>query len=261
MSLLIPSKGAIILFLILSTAKGIAQTSDSYFRKIATPFLGKPYVAGTLEKPGEEHLIINLDSVDCTTFVEYVVAQLMEPCEDPISDATRSANLIKIRYRGGILNGYCSRLHYFSDWINDNLQKGVIEEITEIMGGEAFTAPINYMSMHPNSYPRLKENPLRIDSIRQIEKHLNQLELFYIPKSKLNSLSGMIKEGDIIAITTTIKGLDIAHVGFAYYNEKRVLHLLHASQTHKKVVIDPLPLYEYLMQNSKQSGIRILRMK
>ena len=36
--------------------------------------------------------------------------------------------------------------------------------------------------------------------------------------------------GDIIAITTKMPGLDIAHVGIAEYKEGK-LHLLHASST------------------------------
>ena len=41
---------------------------------VAESYLGVPYVAGTLESEGAERLIINEDSVDCTTFVELSVA-------------------------------------------------------------------------------------------------------------------------------------------------------------------------------------------
>lgn len=37
-------------------------------------FIGTPYVAATLERGDEEQLIINREEVDCTTFVEYVLA-------------------------------------------------------------------------------------------------------------------------------------------------------------------------------------------
>ena len=37
-------------------------------------FLGTPYVAGTLETKGAEHLVVNLREYDCVTFVENVVA-------------------------------------------------------------------------------------------------------------------------------------------------------------------------------------------
>ena len=37
-------------------------------------FLGTPYVTGTLETEGAEHLVVNLREYDCVTFVENVVA-------------------------------------------------------------------------------------------------------------------------------------------------------------------------------------------
>lgn len=36
--------------------------------------LGVPYVAGTLDEGKEENLVVHLDKVDCTTFVETVLA-------------------------------------------------------------------------------------------------------------------------------------------------------------------------------------------
>ena len=41
---------------------------------IGTSFIGTPYVAHTLEVPGPERLVVNLQGLDCTTFVEKIVA-------------------------------------------------------------------------------------------------------------------------------------------------------------------------------------------
>lgn len=81
----------------------------------------------------------------------------------------------------------------------------------------------------------------------------------YIPKDSLNLHNiSQIHNGDIIAITTSIKGLDISHVGFAYWVNGK-LHLLHASLNKKQVIIENIPLNEQLQQHKSQSGIRVLR--
>ena len=70
----------------------------------------------------------------------------------------------------------------------------------------------------------------------------------------------MLKDGDIIAITTNIPGLDVVHLGLACY-EKGVLKLLHASSTQKMVVVSQEPLAQMLKRNKKFTGIRVLRIK
>ena len=80
-------------------------------------------------------------------------------------------------------------------------------------------------------------------------------------KAKLKnpeSLQAYIKDGDIIAIVTNKKGLDISHIGFAAWH-KGNLHLLNASSIHKKVVEEPMSLYKYMMRHPSQTGIRIIR--
>ena len=67
-----------------------------------------------------------------------------------------------------------------------------------------------------------------------------------------------IMDGDIIAITTKLPGLDIAHVGIAEYRNGK-LHLLHASSTLGKVVVSDTPLSHMLNNNKSWTGIRVVR--
>ena len=39
-------------------------------------------------------------------------------------------NLQKIRYRDGVIDGYTSRLHYTSDWIENGVRQGFLEDVT-----------------------------------------------------------------------------------------------------------------------------------
>ena len=101
-----------------------AQSIETKMVSHALSFLDVPYVANTLEMDGEEELVINCDEVDCTTFVEYVMALAKTPeqANGDISETAFAENLTKIRYRNGKIDGYTSRLHYVSDWINNGLR-------------------------------------------------------------------------------------------------------------------------------------------
>ena len=240
------------------TEVSAGETKKLEFRDAIMPFLGKPYVSATLEGNAVEKLVINLDSVDCTTFVEYVTASMLSnQSVDSITDAYKDA-LKSLRYRNGKIDGYASRLHYFSEWISDNQRRGNVTEITGDFQNQPFTEKAGYMSTHPDKYKQLKDNPALVKKIKASEDYVNSLETFYIPKDMIAQQDSLIKEGDIIAITTDMPGLEIAHVGFAVI-QNGVVHLLHASTDKKMVLIDPRPLSEYLAGNKKQTGIKVVR--
>jgi hypothetical protein len=66
-----------------------------------------------------------------------------------------------------------------------------------------------------------------------------------------------LKSGDIIAITTSQKDLDVVHMGIVLI-EGKTAKLLHASSKQGAVVIDQLPLDKYL-EKYRHSGIRVFR--
>jgi len=225
----------------------------------AKKLLGTPYVAGTLEVNAREELVVNLDEVDCTTFVEQVLAMALADKRDERTEEGFRKALTQIRYRDGELDGYPSRLHYFSDWIADNERMGVIEERTPSLSAEKQTLQLNFMSTHPESYRQLKEDSALVSEMKAVEARWQGVEVSYLPKGRLaeNPEQLGIKNGDILAITTNIKGLDVVHVGFACWIGER-LHLLHASSIAKKVIEDPQPLYEYSKTKRTHTGVRVL---
>ena len=81
-------------------------------------FIGTPYGAHTLE--GEQEILtVNLDSLDCTTFVETAMALAYTIVEQRTSWRDFIYNLRRLRYRNGEVDGYPSRLHYIADWVVD----------------------------------------------------------------------------------------------------------------------------------------------
>lgn len=226
---------------------------------IANGFIDEKYVGGTLEQGIGEPLFISCTKLDCTTYVELVlaIAKTVNDGSRRFTDVCR--NLETIRYRNGKNCGYASRLHYISWWIADSAKSGIIEEITPQISNERLSLNINFMSTHPGSYPLLAESPEIVKEIEQFEIPYRDIEVSYIPKEKIGPyVCKEIKAGDIIAITTSITGLDVAHIGFAHYNNG-TLCLLHASSNKGKVIKDTTPLSDYLANNRRHTGIRVFR--
>ena len=221
-------------------------------------FLGTPYASGTLEAEGPEHLVVNLRKFDCFTFVENAVAltRLLESKDRTLSRFERL--LREIRYRGGRLRGYPSRLHYFSEWIYDNGKKGFVRDVTSAVGGKPVRMNIRFMTEHPDAYPALKDKN-NMKRIRAVEKALSRRPLSVIPKKALRRLEGRIRDGDVIAIATSREGLDVQHVGLALSVGGRI-HLLHASSVHGMVVVTRETLHRYLSRSRRRTGILVARL-
>ena len=240
--------------------KADSTTSTLWF---ARQFLGVPYVAHTLEVNNDEQLVVNTRQLDCTTFVEALTI-CAHNGRHTWNDYLMTLRML--RYRQGVMDGYTSRLHYFSDWIRDKQAMNIVTEIQS--PNPPFTAvqqvKVNYMSTHPMAYKALKAQPEQVPIIRQQEQQLTGMKARYIPKSALRrstkALRQAVKDGDIIAITCNKKGLDIAHLGFAVW-QKDGLHLLNASMIHKKVVLEPMTFYQYLQKHPSHTGIRVIRLK
>ena len=230
----------------------------------ARKFLGRPYVAYTLEVlDGEERLVVNTRQLDCTTLVENVTALTLCAYRNLYTYRDYLNALVAMRYRKGIIDHYPSRIHYFTDWIQENTAAGIVTEVQT--PNPPFTAlqtvKVDYMSTHPQSYKALRLHPEYVSEISQMERRITGLQFRFIPKSEVKDTKAMreaVHDGDIIAITCNKPGLDIAHLGFAVW-QRDGLHLLNASQLHKKVVEEPMTLYAYLQKHPSHTGIRIIR--
>jgi hypothetical protein len=220
-------------------------------------FLGTQYEAGTLEGKTEICRVL-LDRLDCVTFFETSLAIATQIMKQKYSVNDLILRVGFTRYRGGLEDGYITRLHYTADWIYDNIQKGIIYDVTEELGGEKYAPNVSFMSKNTNYYPPLKENPELVEEIEKIELDINSRDYYYVPKDKVEMIEPMLLTGDIIAITTPIEGLDYGHVGMIYKIEDDTSRFLHASSEQMKVVLDDT-ISKYLSRNKRQTGITILR--
>jgi hypothetical protein len=232
---------------------------------IGRSFVGTAYVPQTLEADGPEGLVINFRGLDCVTFVEnaYSLARFLKLgganalATRPVAEAAYARLLAELRYRGGVLDGYPSRLHYFSDWIADNTRRGLIVDITAQLGGVRDDEPINFMSTHPDAYRQLGD-PANLAAVRATEVELNARGRMFVPEARIADVAAGIQDGDIIAATSTVAGLDVAHTGLALWVDG-TLHLLHAPLVGDSVEISIVSLAERIVSISGQDGIIVAR--
>lgn len=224
---------------------------------VGQTFLGTPYVAKTLEIGESESLVINLQGMDCTTYVENVLAFSTLLMEGKMNFDSFASTLENIRYKDGKLDGYASRLHYFSEWIVNNEQKKLLEDVTAEIGGIEIKKDINFMSTHRDLYPFLQDEE-NFKKIKASENYLNHQSICILPQDQIEANENQIMNGDIIALTTSITGLDITHTGIAIREKDGRIHLLHASSS-GKVEVSELPLVEYLKKIKKNTGIMVAR--
>ncbi len=235
------------------------RTPNEAISFIGKKFIDTPYAPSTLEGDTEQ-LTVNLDKMDCTTFMETVTAMAITVSEKRNSWQDFLYNLENIRYRQGRVDGYASRLHYISDWIVDNTHRGNITEVTDRLQGAGHQIKtLDFMSTHRDSYPALSDS-VQYERIKAVEVGYRSHRFPYIKSSVLmgKGATNILRDGDIIAFTTKTEGLDVSHVGIIIV-DKGIVRLLHASSKAGKVTIDPLPLAEYLRKNRNITGGRVIR--
>jgi hypothetical protein len=207
----------------------------------------------------KEVLVINLKKFDCVTFIENMVAltQTRRATGAPTYE-TYKKNVTNIRYRNGIV-GYAERLHYFSDWLFENEKRGILKNITKELGGEVYPKIVFYMSLKRDTLYGNMADSATFQAVKTIEETITKREKFYIPKERIADMESKIKDGDIIAITNRLDGMDMAHTGLAMRKNGRV-YMLHASSKYRKVMLTDVPLSDYLLGNKGQTGIMIGRL-
>ena len=223
---------------------------------------GTPYVAHTLE--GEtEMLTINIDELDCTTFVETLYGLVKTTINGRYSWRDYAHHLEDLRYRHGDMGDYSTRLHYMSDWIIDNSSRGNIEDVTgEISCVRYKVKTIDYMSTHRDSYPSLKDDAI-FEKVKNVEVGYRNHRFPYIKKENLNSdaVKKVVKRGDFVGLVTRMEGLDLSHLGIVEKDERGNLVLLDASSIGKKVMLEPVDMKTMLMKRKSNEGVRFFRIK
>ena len=242
-------------------ASGI-KTPNELVAFYADKLLSTPYVAHTLEGD-EELLTINIDELDCTTFIESLYALARTTMNGRYSWRDYAANLENLRYRNGEMGDYSTRMHYISEWILNNSARGNLKEITaDLPHADYLIKTIDFMTKHKDSYRSLKNDSAMVEKIKGYEMALRNHRMPYLKKSWLGdkAVKAALRNGDFVGLVTKIEGLDISHLGIIHKDDKGEIYLLDASMSGGKVMLEEKNLRDHL-SGSKSTclGIRVFR--
>ncbi len=225
--------------------------------ELGRTFVGTKYTPHTLEIDGPERLVLNLRELDCVTFVENMLAMARTvQMHGDFQDFQKQ--LRAIRYRNGRIDGYPSRLHYFSEWIRNNQAMGLVTNVTEELGGVRDTSRLDFMTTHADAYRQLGDT-MNVQRMREIERRISAEPRWRIPQSKAAAAEAKLQDGDIIAMTSTVEGLDVAHTGLAIRMDDGRFHLLNAPLVGKSVMISEQPIPQRLAGIPTQDGMMVAR--
>ena len=208
--------------------------------RAANALLGQPYVAGTLDELPNEKLCVYLTRTDCILFVETCLGLVQTARRNTVSFEHFVSELQSSRYRNGVYSRYEDRLHYTTEWARQGVARGVLEDMTEALGGVRYDHPVHFMSMHPDAYPRMTD----VEAIKAVEDSINAVPSTYIP-----------------LFNTSIDGLDVSHCAIAKVDAGKPVRFIHASTGAMKVILEPRTLEEYVMGRKAVTGIQVYRVR
>ena len=202
-----------------------------YFSRMmkGTPYrlgpMGESYLDSIESKP-----IVYMDSVDCVTYLEHVLAMALAPNENAIAPL-----LQKIRYRDGVID-YMHRKHYLlADWVGE--------------GKFARPMQVNGDTVVQRTMPKLalfNAKKLKYD------KPDAPMDIRYLPYDRAVEMVSKPYEGPLmvtgIAFVAAKDDLDATHTGFVVFRQGELPVLRHAA--FKKQVLE-LPLVDYLKSRGK----------
>jgi hypothetical protein len=223
---------------------------------LARRYLGRPYTAFSLDRSGQERLVLDLNRFDCFLFVEQLLALVnSRRVSTQTEGVNRFADQVRqLRYVDGTVD-YCLRHHYFSRWAEAAERQGYVVNITRFLpGATARQLPLTFMSSHAGSYEPMRL-PRNRECITALEKHLvvNQA---YVPVARLPEALPSLRNGDIFALVTKVKGLDVTHVGLVEVTGQAV-DAIHAAEG--RGVMRSADLDRYAAGVKDVIGVMVLR--
>ena len=232
--------------------------------RIARELEGIPYKSYTLEIHNHvESPSVNFYGMDCWTFFETCLcfSRMLDTPKASYQPEDLLRQIEWTRYRNGRCQGnYLDRIHYLAEWYVDNKKRGNIVDLTRSFPNTRMSNKCQEMTILWKSYRYLKHNPdLRIQMAQQ-ETRLTRMPVYMVPKHKVAGIERRLQDGDIIGIASAHDGGYCSHVGIIIKDSQGRSRFMHASSTHKKIIVDST-ISGYLSQHKKHAGILVARPK
>jgi cell wall-associated NlpC family hydrolase len=203
---------------------------------LSEKFLGTPYREFTLigEETASEVLVVNLEGLDCFTFIDYIEAMRLSGSFPEFTEKLR-----KVRYRSGEV-AFSKRNHFFSDWTEYN--RDCVLDVTEAIGGKNTEKTRKILN-------RKGDGTKIVNGVPTVERVIS-----HIPSEAIDrTILGRLRTGDYVGVYSSLQGLDVSHVGVVI-SEGKTVSLRHASVKYRSVVDEDLAAYI-----AGTSGLMVLR--
>jgi cell wall-associated NlpC family hydrolase len=238
----------------------------AYLQRYGSQFVGVRYGAGG-RGCGEGLTLINVEEMDCVTFVENLLALCRASNElnaqyrrwdglhfsDDHIFRLFVLNLNRVRYYGGVNCDWEDRIHYFTAGLRELQKMGWAADVGPTLG-EPISKPINYITAHRKAYPGIEDWP----RVEALEQQLSTTTSWYYPYSEIERYEAVAQTGDIIAFCTDVAGLDVSHCGFVEVDASGRLSLTHASSV-QHVVVRGMDFCDYMGRRTSVTGIMVYR--
>ncbi len=193
--------------------------------------MGTPYVPHTLEAEGPEHLVIDfreprLRDVRGDRASRSPASSASPARPRSCGDRGRGRGSLRAAARGAPLPGRAPRRAIRAGSTTSatgsptTRGRGSCATSTEELGGVPDTEPIDFMSTHVDAYRQLADTA-NLAAIRAPRSALPRRAAGTSRRTGIAAVADRIQDGDIIAATSTVKGLDVAHTGIALWIGRR----------------------------------------
>lgn len=206
--------------------KAAREDDSAEAAAVSGQFLGVPYrpntLVGSVVQP--EELVVDLESVDCFTYADYVEALKHADDREQFLD-----RLMEVRYKDGVV-GFRSRKHFFTDWAAST--PVIAKDVTGELSDESVTVA--------KRLNRKDAGGVYLPGLPEVGR-----DVTYIPSSAVddNVVDGL-RTGDYIGAYAEDGGLDVTHVGiFVDTPDGPVIRNASSLQANNKVVDEPLADY------------------
>lgn len=233
------------------------ETFGEFVARVAEVQIGQPY-GNPPSLHQAEQVRLSFRTFQCVSFVESSLAMARCLWLHKPELACFTEQIIGLRYRGGHVDGYVSRLHYYSEWMTDNATRGRLALLTPKLGGTPVARTEKYMTNHPKLYGPLAD-PNILAQVAQMEDQVSLLHPSVIGREQIQAVSPWLQSGDVVAITSFRRDILVTHTGFIKRDPDGVLHLLHASSAKRHVALSHETLSEYILERSGRAGMMVAR--
>lgn len=227
--------------------------------KVSNEFMNVKYTAERLigSPDTAEILVVDLDNLDCFTYLDYIYALVNSTTEDEFIK-----NLVNTRYVGGKVS-YNTRKHFFTDWASEKFSPTGLQMTNVIDKNVIGADKVTTLRFNRNIKASTGKEVL-------VGAGSEEREISYINYNSVTDalLYEHFKEGDIITLAAPSSlndWLDVTHCGLLVFKDEvdqngqtfKKAYYRNASSSSKNMKVVDTPLVEYLQDrniNSKESN-------